>query len=179
MNVTEQAIAQLWTDALPLIRRRGIKSCLDDANAIENEGLRDEAIADLGSPEAFIANLKSQYVTPVITGIQRGREALQTRTANRLAQGALSGLREAAEDVNITEAEIVNLWTAAIPALETWYQELLDDANAIENEGLRDEAIADLGSPESFIASLKSQYVTPIITEHFNASGRGTTDAYC
>ena len=177
-NITEQAIAQLWTDALPLLED-WYQELLDDANAIENEGLRDEAIADLGSPEAFIANLKSQYVTPVITGIQRGREALQTRTANRLAQGALSGLREAAEDVNITEAEIVNLWTAAIPALETWYQELLDDANAIENEGLRDEAIADLGSPESFIASLKSQYVTPIITEHFNASGRGTTDAYC
>ena len=162
-NITEQAIAQLWTDALPLLED-WYQELLDDANAIENEGLRDEAIADLGSPEAFIANLKSQYVTPVITGIQRGREALQTRTANRLAQGALSGLREAAEDVNITEAEIVNLWTAAIPALETWYQELLDDANAIENEGLRDEAIEALGSPEAFIANLKSQYVTPILS---------------
>ena len=134
-NITEQAIVDLWTAALPALET-WYQELLDDANAIENEGLRDEAIADLGSPEAFIANLKSQYVTPVITGIQRGREALQTRTANRLAQGALSGLREAAEDVNITEAEIVNLWTAAIPALETWYQELLDDANAIENEGL-------------------------------------------
>ena len=62
---------------------------LDDANAIENEGLRDEAITDLGSPESFIASLKSQYVTPIITGIQRSAEALETRTANRLAQGAL------------------------------------------------------------------------------------------
>ena len=163
VNVTEQAIAQLWTDALPLIET-WYQELLDDANAIENEGLRDEAIADLGSPESFIANLKSQYVTPIITGIQRSAEALETRTANRLAQGALKGLRDATSDTNITEQAIVDLWTAALPLLENWYQELLDDANAIENEGLRDEAIADLGSPESFIASLKSQYVTPIIT---------------
>ena len=163
VNVTEQAIAQLWTDALPLIET-WYQELLDDANAIENEGLRDEAIADLGSPESFIASLKSQYVTPIITGIQRSAEALETRTANRLAQGALKGLRDATSDTNITEQAIVDLWTAALPLLENWYQELLDDANAIENEGLRDEAIADLGSPESFIASLKSQYVTPIIT---------------
>ena len=163
VNVTEQAIAQLWTDALPLIEN-WYQELLDDANAIENEGLRDEAIADLGSPESFIASLKSQYVTPIITGIQSGREALETRTANRLANDALGSLREAAGDVNITEAEIANLWTTALPLIENWYQELLDDANAIENEGLRDEAVTDLGSPEAFVANLKSQYVTPIIT---------------
>ena len=78
MNVTEQAIAQLWTDALPLIET-WYQELLDDANAIENEALRDEAIADLGSPEAFVANLKSQYVTPIITGISQATEALQTR----------------------------------------------------------------------------------------------------
>ena len=43
-----------------------------------------------------------------------------------------------------------------IPALETWFQELLDDANAIENLALRTEEIADLGTPEAFIANLKS-----------------------
>ena len=148
---------------MPLLIENWYQELLDDANAIENEGLRDEAIADLGSPESFIASLKSQYVTPIITGIQSGREALETRTANRLANDALGSLREAVGDVNITEAEIANLWTTALPLIENWYQELLDDANAIENEGLRDEAVTDLGSPEAFIANLKSQYVTQLL----------------
>ena len=123
-----------------------------------------KTLAALGSQQDFVASLKSQYVTPVISGIQQAAEALQTRTANRLAQEALGAISEAASDVNVTEAEIVNLWEASIPALETWYQELLDDANAIEDEGLRSEAIAALGTPEAFIANLKSQYVTPVIS---------------
>ena len=162
-NVTEQEIADLWTAAIPLLET-WYQELLDDANAIENEGERAEAIAALGSPEQFIANLKSQYVTPVITGIQQGREALETRTANRLANEALGAIRTASEDANVTEAEIVNLWTTALPLIENWYQELLQDAQAIENEGDRTEAIAALGSPEQFVANLKSQYVTPVIT---------------
>ena len=162
-NVTEQEIADLWTAAIPLLET-WYQELLDDANAIENEGERSEAIAALGSPEQFIANLKSQYVTPVITGIQQGREALQTRTANRLANEALGAIRTASEDANVTEAEIVNLWTTALPLIENWYQELLQDAQAIENEGDRNETIAALGSPEQFVANLKSQYVIPVLT---------------
>ena len=162
-NVTEAEIVDLWDASIPALET-WYQELLDDANAIKNEGERDEAIAALGTPEAFIANLKSQYVTPVISSIRSSAEALETRTANRLANEALGAIREAGNDVNITEAAILALWNTAIPALETWYQELLDDANAIENEGLRDEAIADLGSPEAFVANLRSQYVTPILT---------------
>ena len=162
-NVTEAEIVSLWETAIPLIEA-WYQELLDDANALENIGERREAIAALGSPESFVANVRSQYVTPILTGIQRSAEALETRTANRLAQEALGGLRELASDVNVTEEAITDAWIAVLPLLETWYQELLDDANAIENEGLRNEALAALGSPESFIANLKSQYVTPIIT---------------
>ena len=162
-NITEQAIAEAWTAALPLINN-WYQELLDDANAIENEGLRNEALAALGSPEAFVANLKAQYVTPVITGLQRSQEARETRTANRLAQNALKGLREIGSDVNVTEQVITDAWIAALPFIETWYQELLDDANAIENDADRGEALDALGSPEAFIANLKSQYVTPVLT---------------
>ena len=57
--------------------------------------------------------------------------------------------------------------------LRTWYQELLDDANAIENDAERGEAIAALGGTEQFIANLKSQYVTPILSR-YNAKHRST-----
>ena len=163
VNITEDTIVTLWNASIPALEN-WYQELLDDANAIANDADRAEAIAALGSPEQFIANLKSQYVTPVLTGIQRGREALETRTANRLAQEALSSLREAASDTNVTELAIVDLWTAAVPLIENWYQELLDDANAIENEAERAEALEALGTPEQFIANLKSQYVTPVIT---------------
>ena len=163
VNVTEQAIADAWIAALPLIET-WYQELLDDANAIENEDLRNEALAALGTPEAFVANLKAQYVTPIITGIQRSQEARETRTANRLAQDALKGLREIGADVNVTEQAIADAWIAALPFIETWYQELLDDANAIANDEDRGEALAALGSPEAFVANLKSQYVTPVLT---------------
>ena len=162
-NITEDAIVTLWNASIPALEA-WYQELLDDANAIENDAERTEALAALGSPEAFVANLKAQYVTPVITAIRTGAEALQTRTANRVAQSALKGLREATSDVNITEAEVINLWTATVPLIEIWYQELLDDANAIADDAERTEALAALGSPEAFIASLKSQYVTPVIT---------------
>ena len=162
-NVTETEIITLWMTALPLLET-WYQELLDDANAIENEGERNEALAAFGGIEQFIANLKAQYVTPIITGIRSAAENLQTRTASRLANEALGGIREAAQDANVTEQEIADLWTAALPLLETWYQELLDDANAIENDAERAEAIAALGTPEAFIANLKSQYVTPVIT---------------
>ena len=162
VNITEQAIAQLWTDALPLIEN-WYQELFEDATAIENDAERAEAIAALGRPDQFVANLRSQYVTPILTGIQRSREALETRTANRLANDALNGLREVSADVNITEAEIVALWENATPFISTWYQELLDDANAIENDAERAEAIAALGTPEQFVANLRSQYVTPVL----------------
>ena len=163
VNITEAEVVDLWTATLPALET-WYQELLDDANAIANDAERGEALDALGSPEAFIANLKSQYVTPIITAIQTGAEALQTRTANRLAQSALKGLREATSDVNITEAEVINLWTATVPLIETWYQELLDDANAIADDAERGEALDALGSPEAFIANLKSQYVTPILT---------------
>ena len=163
VNVTEQAIADAWIAALPLIET-WYQELLDDANAIANEDLRNEALAALGTPEAFVANLKAQYVTPIITGIQRSQEARETRTANRLAQDALKGLREIGADVNVTEQAIADAWIAALPFIETWYQELLDDANAIANDEDRGEALAALGSPEAFVANLKSQYVTPVLT---------------
>ena len=162
VNITEQAIAQLWTDALPLIEN-WYQELFEDATAIENDAERAEAIAALGRPDQFVANLRSQYVTPILTGIQRSREALETRTANRLANDALNGLREVSADVNITEAEIVALWENATPFISTWYQELLEDANAIENDAERAEAIAALGTPEQFVANLRSQYVTPVL----------------
>ena len=163
VNVTEQAIADAWIAALPLIET-WYQELLDDADAIANEDLRNEALAALGTPEAFVANLKAQYVTPIITGIQRSQEARETRTANRLAQDALKGLREIGADVNVTEQAIADAWIAALPFIETWYQELLDDANAIANDEDRGEALAALGSPEAFVANLKSQYVTPVLT---------------
>ena len=100
-------------------RNTGIRNYLDDANAIENDAERTEAVAALGSPEAFIANLKSQYVTPVLMGISQSTEALQTRTANRQAQGAISALRTVADDVNVTEQAIVDKWKEAIPFIES------------------------------------------------------------
>ena len=162
-NITESEIVQLWTDAQPFLET-WYQELLDDANAIVNEAEKTEALAALGSLPDFIANLKSQYVTPVVSGLRASAEALQTRTANRLANNALGAIRTAATDVNITESAIVSLWTDAQPFLETWYQELLDDVNAIENVAERTEALAALGTPEAFIANLKSQYVTPILS---------------
>ena len=162
-NVTESEIVQLWDDAYPFLVV-WYTELLEDANAIENEGDKAEAIEALGTLPQFVANLKSQYVTPVINGIRSSKEALETQTATREANEALQAIRTAAADVNITESEILQLWTDAQPFLETWYQELLDDANAIENEGDKAEAIEALGSLPAFIANLKSQYVTPIIT---------------
>ena len=161
-NVTEAEILNLWTAAIPALET-WYQELLDDANAIENDAERAEAIAALGRPDQFVANLRSQYVTPILTGIQRSREALETRTANRLANDALNGLREVSADVNITEAEIVALWENATPFISTWYQELLEDATAIENDAERAEAIAALGTPEQFVANLRSQYVTPVL----------------
>ena len=162
-NVTESEIVNLWTTTTPLIQD-WYNELLDDANAIENETERTEALAALGTPEAFIANLRSQYVMPVVTGIRRSAESLETQTANRVANSALGAIRTAAADVNITEAEIVNLWTTATPLILAWYGELLDDVNAIENDSERNEALAALGSPEAFIASLRSQYLTPVVS---------------
>ena len=161
-NITEQRILDLWTDAQPFLEN-WYQELLDDANAIENDAERNEALTALGSLPDFIANLKSQYVTPIVTGIRRSAEALQTRTATREANDALEAIRTASEDANVTEQTILDLWTNAQPFLETWYQELLDDANAIENDAERGEALAALGSLPDFIASLKSQYVTPVI----------------
>ena len=162
-NITESEIVQLWVSAQPLLET-WYNELLEDAQAIENDAERAEAIAALGSLPDFIANLKSQYVTPIVSGIQRSAEALQTRTATREANTALGAIREASEDVNITETQIVQLWTAAVPLLEVWYQELLEDAEAIENDAERAEALAGLGSLSDFVAALKSQYVTPIVT---------------
>ena len=162
-NITEQAVVDLWTGVVPLIEN-WYQELLDDATAIESDAERSEAIAALGSPDQFIGNLRSQYVAPIVTGIQRSQEALETRTANRLANDALKSLRETAGDVNITEAEVIRLWTGTVPLITAWYNELLDDANAIENDAERTEAISALGSPEQFVGNLKSQYVTPIIS---------------
>ena len=165
VNATEQEILDQWTAAIPSLENWWSELYDDIINDPTLSGAQQsESLAALGSQQDFVSSLKAQYVTPVITGIARATEALQTRTANRLAQEALGSLSEATSDVNITEAEVVNLWTATLPALETWYQELLDDANAIEDEGLRSEAIAALGTPEAFIANLKAQYVTPVIS---------------
>ena len=78
-----------------------------------------EALTALGSPEAFIANLKSQYVSLVLMGIAQSTEALETRTANRQAQGAIGALRTVADDVNVTEQAIIDKWQEAIPFIET------------------------------------------------------------
>ena len=162
MNITEAEISRLWTDALPLIET-WYQELLDDANAIENEGDRAEAIADLGSPEQFIANLKSQYVTPILNGITQSTEALETRTANRLAQGAISGLSDVANDVNVTEQAIIDKWKEAVPFIQDWWGELYDDI--VNNENLSEEQIAEslaeLGSVEAFVGNIRSRYVTP------------------
>ena len=55
-----------------------------------------EALAELGSVEDFVARIKAQSVTPVISGIRQSTERLQTRTASRVAQGAISAIGEAA-----------------------------------------------------------------------------------
>ena len=161
-NATTEQILNLWEEARPQIED-WYQELLDDANAIENEAERTEAIAALGTQQDFVARLKSQYVTPVLMGISQATETLQTRTANRLAQDALSAVSEAANDVNITEAEITRLWQEAIPSLENWWQELYEDI--INNPNLSDaqqaEDLAALGSQQDFVSSLKSQYVTP------------------
>ena len=163
VNVTESEIVSLWTNAQPFLET-WYQELLDDANEIVNVAERTEAVAALGTLPAFIANLKSQSVTPVVNGLRASAEALETRTANRLANDALGAIREAASDANITESEIVELWTDAQPFLETWYQELLDDVNEIVNEAEKTEALAALGSLPDFIANLKSQYVTPVVS---------------
>ena len=126
---------------------------------------RTEALAALGSPEQFVANLKSQYVEPVLTGIAQSTEALETRTANRQAQGVIGALRTVADDVNVTEQAIIDKWQEAIPFIETWWQELYDDI--VNNANLTDddiaESLAELGSVESFIGNIRSQYVTPVL----------------
>ena len=137
---------------------------LDDANAIVKEADKTEALAELGSLPDFVASLKSQYVTPVVTGLRSSAEALETRTATREANAALGAIREAAEDVNITESEIVSLWTDAQPFLETWYQELLDDANAIVKEADKTEALAELGSLPDFVATSESRSMSHLLS---------------
>ena len=126
MNATTASIVEAWEAARPEVEA-WYQELLDDANAITDEAERNEAIAALGTLPEFVANLKSQYVTPAITRIAQATEALETRTANRLAQEALGAMSEAAGDVNATEQEILDKWTAAIPALENWWTELYDD----------------------------------------------------
>ena len=143
VNATTASIVEAWEAARPEVEA-WYQELLDDANAIEDEAERNEAIAALGTLPEFVANLKSQYVTPVIAGIDQAAETLQTRTANRLAQDALSAVSEAANDVNITESEINRLWQEAIPSLETWWTELYDDI--INNPNLSDaQQTEDLG----------------------------------
>ena len=128
MNITEQEILEKWTAAIPALENWWTELYED---IINNPNLSDaqqaEDLAALGSQQDFVASLKAQYVTPVLMGIAQALEALETRTANRLAQDALGAISEAASDANVTETEIASLWTTSIPTLETWYQELYDD----------------------------------------------------
>ena len=48
----------------------------------------------LGTQQDFVNGLKARYVTPVLQGILQGTERLETRTASREAQGAISAISE-------------------------------------------------------------------------------------
>ena len=166
VNRTEETILTLWQAAVPSIEdwyNELREDIVNNPNLSDTE--QTEALAELGTIEAFVDNLKSQYVTPVIQGIRQSTEALQTRTANRLANKAIGSIGEAASDVNATEQTIVDLWTAAIPSIENWwnelYQDILNDPNLSNAE--QTEALAELGTQQDFVDSLKSQYVTPAV----------------
>ena len=166
VNVTEQTILELWEQAVPSIEawyNELRDDIVNDPNLSDAE--QSEALAELGSVETFVGNIKSQSVTPVIQGIQQATEALQTRTATRLANDAINAIGEAAGDVNVTEQTILELWEQAVPSIEAWYNELRDDI--VNDPNLSDaeqsEALAGLGSIEDFVDDIKSQSVTPVI----------------
>ena len=174
----------LWQDAVPLIEnwwQELYDDIVNDPNLSDAE--QTEALAELGSIEDFVGNLRSRHVAPVIQRIQQsterlrtqtqtvtndirqGIEALETRTASRVANDALNAIGEAASDVNVTEQTILELWDAAVPLIENWLQELRDDIlnDPNLNASERTEALAGLGSVADFVGNLKSQYVTPVI----------------
>ena len=167
VNITEETILARWAEALPFLQTWW-QELHDDIvnNPNLTDAARTEALAELGSVENFVAGIKSQYVTPVLQGIEQSAEALQTRTANRLAQAAMTAIGEAASDVNVTEETILSLWTAAVPSIRTWWQELYEDI--VNNPNLSDaeqtEAFAALGSVDDFVANLKAQHVTPVLS---------------
>ena len=180
VNVTEEAILALWTAAGPAIQT-WYQELYDDIvnNPNLSDAERTEALAELGSVDAFVSNLKSQYVTPILQGIDQTTEALETRTANRLAQDAIKGLGEVASDVNLTEKAILDKWQEAVPFIQTWWQELYDDI--VNNANLTDaevtEALAELGSVESFIGNIRSQYVTPVLNNILGTQFRNRSNA--
>ena len=147
--------------------KRGGKNLYEDI--INDETLSDagqaEALAELGTLPDFVSRIKSQSVTPVLSGIRGGIERLQTRTASRVANTAISAISEAAGDVNVAEQTIVDLWQAAVPFIEAWWQELYEDI--INDDTLSDaeqgEALAELGTLPDFVSGIKAQYVTPVI----------------
>ena len=70
MNVTEQAIIEKWQEAIPFIQTWW-QELYDDI--VNNANLTDadiaESLTELGSVEAFVGNIRSQYVTPVLNNI--------------------------------------------------------------------------------------------------------------
>ena len=166
VNVTESTILELWAEAVPSLESWYTElhdDIINDANLSDAE--QAQALDALGSVEAFVANLKSQHVTPVIQGIRQGVEALQTRTATRIANDAINAIGDAAADVDVTASTILDLWTEAVPSIEAWYSELRDDIENDPNlsDAEKSESLAALGSVEAFVNTLKSQYVTPVL----------------
>ena len=167
MNVAEQTIVDLWAEAaIPFIEawwQELYEDIINDPNL--SDAAMGEALAELGTLPDFVAGIKSGSVTPVIEGIRQGTEALQTRTATREAQGAISAIGEAAGDVNVTEQTILSLWNQAVPFIEAWWEELREDI--VNDPNLSDaamtEALAALGTLPDFVSGIKARSVTPVI----------------
>ena len=150
-------------DARALAERTGTdRQAIEDVARAQYGDVAYDAEVAAATAEALEDVQSSLEVTEQV---QRAIEALETRTANRLAQSALDAISEAASDVNVTETTIVERWNAAVPRIEAWWQELSEDIvnNPDLTEIERTEALAELGTQLDFVASLKSQYVTPVL----------------
>ena len=167
MNVTEQAIIDKWQEAIPFIETWW-QELYDDI--VNNENLNDEQIreslAELGSVEAFVGNIRSQYVTPVLNNIlgtqfQNRSNAAQNRvnrtqfnlggatsesdfeTRRGLVIAALNAYYDAEEDridnLEASEADLKDLREDNQLARERAIQSAIDATNSFAEERLRTE----------------------------------------
>ena len=149
MNVTEQTIIDKWQEAIPFIESWW-QELYDDI--VNNANLTDadiaESLTELGSVEAFVGNIRSQYVTPVLNNILgtqfRNRSNAAQNRVNR-AQFNLGGATSESDFETRRDLLIgaINAYYSAeeerIDALELSEAELSDLRQ--DNQLARDQAI--------------------------------------